>query len=1329
MAIITVDPGTNHQTIQGWDATSQAGQEIADYGTYKADLADRLWAAGINSFRLHIKPNTEGSGGSIINDNADPFSINAAGFQWAINNGVDQFADIIDLVKDLAAADGESVYVITNYNDDGAAYISTNAEEYAELIEATFLHLNSTLGWVPDAIEILNEPDVQGPNWTYSYIANCILACKARIEGLDLSASGRAAGWYPAFIGPSVSDPANAEAGYAAIKGASATAASYMTEICFHWYGTLSGGEWTSLQAAAVADGKALSMLEFIGADYILLHDLLKHDLVRFQQYTAAYGDTDSGDAYFLVNHTSHTVIGPSATMKLLQNYFRWVRYGAVRKGSSTNDSNFDGLAFRNTGGNYTVVIKAAASGSGTITGLPAGTYHKNYALASGAYDQADSDQTITAGQDVTFSISGAGVYTIYADAPTSSPSSSASASVSASPSSSASSSVSASPSSSVSKSPSASVSASPSASVSASVSKSPSSSASSSVSSSMSKSPSSSASASAAPPNVWYAATDGTPSGDGSIGDPWDLQTALDFPGPVQPGDTIYLRGGTYTGKFVSILEGTSGARISFIAYPGEHPIIEGYVHSTLASGLSVTAPFATDTLVFTSDPGFREDAQVWIGTELIIIRGKQGDNVTWNNCQRGWGGTTVATHSIGATVYNSDQILTIDGGGYTTYQGWEIQDSYPTRLYNFNFSDTTIPIRSGGVAVLNNIGTKLINLIIHDTSTGVFSNESAVDLERYGIIVYNNGFVDWSRGHGQGFYDANDPGVQKKLRNCISFNGFSDCMKAYSSSGNAKNYLYENVIAFNAGVQSTVPGNNAGNNGSGGVDLPSSYRDSAIFAGSNGDQAVDDLLIHECYLYQPEDTTGLLLWVGYFNDVGAVGFELIDCRVMGGASPLTVAFKTLTVTGNRFFAQATGSAGSSNRLVDARLDTGYSATWDDNDYFDMTPNYGFPVAPFPFIFGVGGSLKAACVGGLVIKYTDVCAPPGGGWREHSGFDAAGSYTRAAPTGHEVFVIPNIYEAGRAHIAIYNWDLDTTVAVDLSSALSNGDSYAIYAVEDLSTPVLSGTYAGGTVAVPMDGTIVTEAIGLGWAPATTRPEFGAFLLTSTPGASTSPSSSPSSSVSASPSASVSHSPSASVSASPSKSPSSSTSSSISASPSTSVSSSVSKSPSSSVSASPSSSTSASVSRSPSSSLSSSVSSSRSASPSASLSSSVSPSASPSASVSASPSSSPSPSSSVSASPSASISSSVSASPSSSVSASPSSSASQSVSSSVSASVSSSPSSSPSPSSSVSSSPSSSPSPSSSVSASPSASPAPPEAHVIVIPGFFVLDQIQPQKL
>ncbi len=81
-----------------------------------------------------------------------------------------------------------------------------------------------------------------------------------------------------------------------------------------------------------------------------------------------------------------------------------------------------------------------------------------------------------------------------------------------------------------------------------------------------------------------FYVAPTGSSSAAGSISSPWDLQTALNHPSSVKPGDTIWLRGGTHrlsnrVTKFISYLTGTSGAPITVRQYPGERATIDGNI------------------------------------------------------------------------------------------------------------------------------------------------------------------------------------------------------------------------------------------------------------------------------------------------------------------------------------------------------------------------------------------------------------------------------------------------------------------------------------------------------------------------------------------------------------------------------------------------------------------------------------------------------------------------------------------------------------------------------------------------------------------------------
>lgn len=107
-----------------------------------------------------------------------------------------------------------------------------------------------------------------------------------------------------------------------------------------------------------------------------------------------------------------------------------------------------------------------------------------------------------------------------------------------------------------------------------------------------------------------------------------------------------------------------------------------------------------------------------------------------------------------------------------------------------------------------------------------------------------------------------------------------------------------------------------------------------------------------------------------------------------------------------------------------------------------------------------------------------------------------ANTFAQGRPTGTKVMVYPNEYEAGRAHIAIYNWDGSATVTVALNNVLNPGDRYEIRDAENfLDAPIATGTY-NGAVSIPMTGTRFTPAVGtLRVAQIHTSSEFGAFVI------------------------------------------------------------------------------------------------------------------------------------------------------------------------------------------------------------------------------------------
>jgi hypothetical protein len=85
-------------------------------------------------------------------------------------------------------------------------------------------------------------------------------------------------------------------------------------------------------------------------------------------------------------------------------------------------------------------------------------------------------------------------------------------------------------------------------------------------------------------------------------------------------------------------------------------------------------------------------------------------------------------------------------------------------------------------------------------------------------------------------------------------------------------------------------------------------------------------------------------------------------------------------------------------------------------------------------------------------------------------------------PSGTKIVMRPNEYEPGRAHLAIYNWDIVANVSVNLSPVVQPGNYFRIHHAKDtFGQAVRSGIYTG-PVSVPTAGE-----------------EFLVFVVTSTP--------------------------------------------------------------------------------------------------------------------------------------------------------------------------------------------------------------------------------------
>jgi len=80
---------------------------------------------------------------------------------------------------------------------------------------------------------------------------------------------------------------------------------------------------------------------------------------------------------------------------------------------------------------------------------------------------------------------------------------------------------------------------------------------------------------ATSAAAGTYYVAPSGHDSGPGTVGQPW--RTLAKAAGAATAGDTVYIRAGTYNERLVPAHSGSAGAWITYVAYPGETPVIDG--------------------------------------------------------------------------------------------------------------------------------------------------------------------------------------------------------------------------------------------------------------------------------------------------------------------------------------------------------------------------------------------------------------------------------------------------------------------------------------------------------------------------------------------------------------------------------------------------------------------------------------------------------------------------------------------------------------------------------------------------------------------------------
>jgi hypothetical protein len=215
-----------------------------------------------------------------------------------------------------------------------------------------------------------------------------------------------------------------------------------------------------------------------------------------------------------------------------------------------------------------------------------------------------------------------------------------------------------------------------------------------------------------------FYVTPGGSATGDGSASRPWSLAAALAHPPAVEPGDTIWLRGGTYRGCYRSQLRGTATAPIIVRQYPGERAVIDNAACND--SALEANG------------------AYTWYwGFEVMNSAARSGGPIGVNAFGQELKFINLVVHDAGDTGI----------GFWSQAVGGEV---YGSIVYN-NGRDHNL---DHGIYTQNASGTKRLadNVIFNQMAFGIHAYGSdAAALRNYDIdgnTVFNNGSIDASAG-----------------------------------------------------------------------------------------------------------------------------------------------------------------------------------------------------------------------------------------------------------------------------------------------------------------------------------------------------------------------------------------------------------------------------------------------------------------------------------------------------------------------------------------------------------------------------------------------------
>jgi hypothetical protein len=285
-----------------------------------------------------------------------------------------------------------------------------------------------------------------------------------------------------------------------------------------------------------------------------------------------------------------------------------------------------------------------------------------------------------------------------------------------------------------------------------------------------------------------YFVSPSGSSGGDGSKARPWDLPTALaNSAGKIQPGDTVWLRGGTYKGSFRSMLRGTASKPVVVRQYPGERAIIDGNGSSVSASAWYVGGEYS----VFW---GFELTNS---GTNRVLSSTERRQNVIANYANH-TKYINLVIHDGGVGFYNESPYYDVEIVGCVIYnEGFQRPDrGHGHAIY--------LRSNTGPVTARDNIMFNQFGYGVH-----VFTNPGEGQLKNIrleGNIAFNNGTLATNSTASNILFGGDDYATGGVLKNNYTYESPSvaalNVHVGYGTTKNGSVQLSDNYFAGGATV-----------------------------------------------------------------------------------------------------------------------------------------------------------------------------------------------------------------------------------------------------------------------------------------------------------------------------------------------------------------------------------------------------------------------------------------------------------------------------------------------------------------------------------------------